>query len=169
MQCILSVTKQGLAQSVWPLSLPECQNAAVSIKGTCQRLDKEILSKPAEHTCSGPCEGGLLLELPSLPVSLFQPMHHQAQKPGPGAKCNPNQSWQPKMLRNALVQSPERQEARPVCPVPWRSQDKDQGAEVTVLEEGWGTRLSSKRSTQLLPRDRRAKILNPLLNEQGTY
>lgn len=78
----------------------------------------------------------MLFELPSLSVGLFQPMHHQAQKPEPGAKCNPSQSWQPKMLRDALVQGPERQEARPGCPVPWRSQDKDQGAETTLLEEG---------------------------------
>lgn len=124
----------------------------MSIRGTCQILDKEILCKTAEHKCSGPCEGGLLFELSSLPAGLFQPMHHQAQKPGPGAKCNPK-NWQPKMLRNALVQSPERQETRSICPVPWRSQDKGQGAEMTVLEEGWGSRLSSKRSTQLLPRD----------------
>lgn len=146
----------------------------MSIKGTCQRLDKEILCKPAEHKCSGPCKGGLPFELPSLPLGLLQPMHHQAQKLGPGAKCNPSQSWQPKMLRKALVQRPERQEAKPVYPIPWRSQDKDQGAEITELEEGWGTRLSSKRGTWLLPRDSASRwgqlrLLNPLLNEQGTH
>ena len=79
----------------------------------------------------------MLFELCSLSAGLFQPMGHQAKKPEPGAKHNVSQSWQPKALRDALLQSPQRQEeARPGCPVPRRSQGKDQGAETGGLGEG---------------------------------
>lgn len=79
----------------------------------------------------------MLFELCSLSAGVFQPMGHQAQKQEPGAKHNVSQSWQLKMLRDALVWSPERQkEARPGCPVPRRSQGKDQGAAVGGLGEG---------------------------------
>lgn len=130
------------------------QNAAVSIGGTRQRLAKEILCIMEVHSSSESIfsstsqvssasrehrhhERDLLFELCSLSAGVFQPMGHQAQKQEPGAKHNVSQSWQLKMLRDALVWSPERQkEARPGCPVPRRSQGKDQGAAVGGLGEG---------------------------------
>jgi len=74
----------------------------------------------------------LLFEQPGLSAGLFQPVGHQAQKPGPGAQQSASQSWQQKVLRDALIKSPERQEEEGLAVL------SPGGARAWIEEQKWG-------------------------------